>query len=181
MGKTEKEGLTWLSVTFNDNTTEGVSKSGKVAVKTDEGWQTAEEAGTGGGGGFNAGAFMARRMQNLKVPAAEVEDLVSKAKEIKKDGDVYSGDLTEEGAKVLLTMGFRGRGGGKAPAPTNAKAEVKFWIKDGLITKYESKVSGKRQNRDGEEVDVKRTTTVEINDVGTTKVEVPDAAKKKLS
>jgi hypothetical protein len=181
-GKTEKEGYTWLSVTFNDNTTEGVSKGGKVAIKTEDGWQTAEEAGGGGGGGgFNAGTFMARRMQNLKVPAAEVEDLASKTEAIKKEGDTYSGDLTEEGAKALLTMGFRGRGGGKAPAPTNAKGAVKFWIKDGVITKYESKVSGKRQNRNGDEVDVQRTTTVELNDVGATKVEVPEAAKKKLS
>jgi hypothetical protein len=180
-GKTEKDGFTWLSVTFNDNTTEGVSKGGKVAVKSEGAWQTAEEAGEGGGGGFNAGGFMARRMQNLKVPAAEVEDLASKAKEIKKDGDVYSGDLTEDGAKALLTMGFRRPGNGKAPEATNAKGSVKFWVKDGAITKYESKVSGKRPNRDGDIVDVQRTTTVEIKDVGTTKIEVPDAAKKKLS
>jgi hypothetical protein len=181
-GKTEKDGYTWLSVTFGDNTTEGVSKAGKVAVKTEDGWQTAEEAGGGGGGGgFNAGRFMARRMQDLKAPAAEVEDLASKAKEIKKDGDVYSGDLTEDGAKALLTAGFRRAGNGKAPAPTNAKGAVKFWMKDGVITKYESKVSGKRQNRDGDEVDVQRTTTVEIKDVGATKVEVPEGAKKKLS
>jgi len=180
-GKTEKDGFTWLSVTFNDNTTEGVSKGGKVAVKTEDGWKPAEEAGGDSGGGFNAGAFMARRMQNLKGPAAEVEDLASKAQEIKKDGEVYSGDLTEEGAKALLTMGFRGRGGGQAQAPTDAKASVKFWIKDGVITKYESKVSGKRKNRDGDEVEIKRTTTVEVKDVGKTKVEVPEEAKKKIS
>jgi len=184
-GKTEKDGATWLSMTFNDNTTEGVSKGGKVVVKTEDGWQTAEEAGSGGGGGgggggFNAGTFMARRMQNLKAPAAEVEDLVSKAKEIQGEGGVYSGDLTEEGAKALLTAGGRGRGG-QAPAPTNAKGSVKFWVKDGAIAKYQIKVSGKRQNRDGDEVAIQRTTTVELKDVGTTKVEVPEGAKKKLS
>lgn len=180
-GKTEKDGFTWLSVTFNDNTSEGVAKGTKVVVKTDEGWKTAEEAGGGGGGGgFNAGGFMARRMQGLKAPAPEVEDLVSKAQEIKKDGDVFSGDLTEDGAKALLSAGFGRRGGQAPPAATDAKGSVKFWIKDGALTKYESKVSGKREFN-GEVRDIQRTTTVEIKDVGTTKLEVPEDAKKKLS
>jgi hypothetical protein len=33
----------------------------------------------------------------------------------------------------------------------------------------------------GNEVDLDRTNTVDIKDVGTTKVEVPEGAKKKLS
>src|SRR5215470_15138504 len=37
-GKTEKDGYTWLSITFNDNTTIGLKKGSKVAVKTDDGW-----------------------------------------------------------------------------------------------------------------------------------------------
>jgi hypothetical protein len=180
-GKAEKDGFTWLSVTFNDNTSEGVMKGTKVVVKTDEGWKTAEEAGGGGGGGgFNAGAFMGRRMQSLKTPAAEVEDLVSKAQEIKKDGDVFSGDLTEDGAKALLSAGFGRRGGQTPPPATDAKGSVKFWVKDGTLTKYESKVSGKREFN-GEVRDIVRTTTVEIKDVGTTKLDVPEEAKKKLS
>jgi hypothetical protein len=152
-----------------------------VVVKTQDGWQKAEEltaGGGGGGGGFNPGSFFARQMQNLKTPAAEVEELVSKTKELKKDGDAYSGDLTEDGAKALLT--FRGGRRGAA-APTNAKASVKFWVKDGEIVKYQTKATGKRQNQNGEEMDVERTTTVDIKDVGTTKLNVPDEAKKKLS
>ena len=110
------------------------------------------QAGGGGGGGFNAARMMARRMENLKAPAAEVQDLITKVKDITKDGDAYSGELTEEGAKSLATMGFGRRGGGgNRPAPTDVKGSVKFWIKDGALTKYESKVSGKRQNRDGDE------------------------------
>jgi hypothetical protein len=176
-GKTEKDGFTWLSMSFNDNTSEGVMKGGKVAVKTDEGWKTTEEGG--GGGGFNPGTMIARRMQTLKVPAAEIEDLVSKTTDIKKDGDVYSGDLTEDGAKSLLTFGGGRRGGNPPPAPTGAKGSVKFWVKDGTVTKYEIKVQGK-VSFGGEDRDMERTTTIEIKDVGTTKLDVPDDAKKKL-
>ncbi len=179
-GKTEKDGFTWLSSTFNDNTSVGLSKGTNVVVKTDDGWQTAAEAtGGGGGGGFNPATFMARRMQNLKAPAAEIVDLVSKAKEIKKDGDSYSGDLTEDGAKSLLSFGFGRRGGQQPPAATDAKGSVKFWLKDGALVKYESKVSGKREFN-GDIRDIERNATTEIKDVGTTKIEAPEDAKKKL-
>ena len=176
-GKTEKDGFTWLSSSFNDNTSVGLVKGTNVVVKTDDGWQTAAEA-TGGGGGFNPGTFMARRLQNLKAPAAEVEDLVFKAKEIKKDGDTYSGELTEDGAKSLLSFGF-GRRGQQPPAATDAKGSVKFWLKDGALVKYESKISGKREFN-GEVRDIERNATTEIKNVGTTQLEVPEEARKKL-
>ncbi|HWC61503.1 MAG TPA: hypothetical protein VHC44_17555 [Verrucomicrobiae bacterium] len=177
-GKTEKDGYIWLSSSFQDNTSIGLSKGKKVAVKTDEGWKTAEELGDGGGG-FDPNTFMARRMQNLKTPADEIQDIVSKTGELKKDGDVISGDLTKEGAESMLTFGF-GRRGGNRPPPKDAKGSVKIWLKDGAISKYETKVSGK-VDRQGEEMDIERTTTIDIKDVGNTKIEVPDDAKKKLS
>jgi len=176
-GKTEKDGFSWLSSSFQDNTTEGVVMGKKVAVKTDGGWKSSEEVGDGSGG-FDPGVFMARRMQNLKTPAAEIQDLASKSGELKKDGDVYGGDLTEAGAKSLLTM-FGRRGGNQAEA-TDAKGTLKVWIKDGAITKYETKVSGKREFN-GEVRDIERNTTIEIKDVGKTKIELPEDAKKKLS
>ena len=85
---------------------------------------------------------------------------------------------------MLCRPGFRrgggGGGGGEGPAISNAKGSVKFWVKDGVLTKYEFKVSGK-MDFNGNEIDMDRTSTVEIKDVGTTKVEVPEAAKQKLS
>jgi len=57
---------------------------------------------------------------------------------------------------------------------------VKFWIKDGVPAKYEFKVKG-TVNFNGNEFENDRTTTVEIKEVGTTKVAVPEAAKKKLT
>jgi len=118
-------------------------------------------------------------MQNYKAPAAEAEDIMGKAKDLTKSDDVYSGDLTEEGAKSLMAFGGR-RGGGQAPAISKAKGSVKFWIKDGVLTKYQLKLQG-TVNRNGEDMDIDRTTTVEIKDVGTTKVSVPDEAKSKMS
>ena len=71
-------------------------------------------------------------------------------------------------------MSFGGRrNGGQPPAVKNPKGSVKFWIKNGVLTKYQYNVQG-TINRNDEDVDIDRTTTVEIKDVGTTKITVPD-------
>jgi hypothetical protein len=190
-GKIQKDGLAWISTKRGDNTTEAVFKAGKAAVKTDDGWEAVDlttppargGGGGGGGGGANPARMMGGMLRNFKAPAAQVQDIIEKTKDVTKTGDVYAADLTEEGAKGLLTMG-RGRrggggGGGQAPAISNAKGTVKFWLKDGALSKYELKVSG-TVTRNGEDTDVDRTTTVEIKDIGATKITVPDEAKSKL-
>jgi hypothetical protein len=174
-GKTEKDGYTWLSMTMRDNTVEAVKKGDKGAIKTQDGWQSLSEATSGDPGPIT---FLARRLQNFKAPAAQAGELAGQVKELKQDGDVYSGELTEEGAKSQLMFG--GRAGGNGPEISGAKGSVKIWLKDGLLSKYEVKVQGK-VSFNGNDRDVDRTTTLEIKDIGSTKVQVPDDAKKKLS
>jgi hypothetical protein len=173
-------GTTWLSMARRDTKTEAVLTTGKGAIKTEDGWQSlADAAKDDGGGGFNPTRFLAMRLQNYKTPSAEAADLADKAKELKKDGDAISGDLTEDGAKGLLSFRPPG-GGGDGPQVSGAKGSVKFWVKDGALTKYQFNVQG-TVSFGGNDREVNRTTTIEIKDVGTTKVEVPDDAKKKLS
>jgi len=174
-GKTEKDGYLWLSMAMRDNTIEAVKKGDKGAIKTQDGWQSLGEATSGDPG---PATLIARRVQNFKTPAAQAEDLVGKVKELKNDGETYSGELTEEGAKSQLMFG--GRGGGNAPEISGAKGSVKFWVKDGVLAKYQVKVQGK-VGFNGRDRDVDRTSTVEINDIGSTKIQVPEDAKKKFS
>jgi hypothetical protein len=169
-----------------ENTMEAVLKGGKGAIKGQEGWQSlteaAEATGDGGGGGGGRGnprRFLALRLQSFKAPAAQAEELVGKTKELKLTDGAYVGDLTEEGAKELLSLGPR-RGGGDGPSTSNAKGSVKFWLKDGVISKYELKVQGTR-SFNGNDREIQQSTTVEVKDLGTTKVSVPEEAKKKLS
>ena len=102
----------------------------------------------------------------------------AKPKRFRKDGDVYAADLTEAGAKSQLSFG--GRRGGNAPEASNAKGSIRISLKDGMVTKYELRVQG-TMTFNGEDRDVNRTTTIEIKDVGATKLEVPDDAKNKMS
>ncbi|SPE63367.1 exported hypothetical protein [Verrucomicrobia bacterium] len=178
-GKTEKEGATYLSMTRGDNTIEAVLKGGKGALKMDEGWKSLEEATADDGGQPGPGRFVGRMLQNYKTPAAEAADIVGKMKDVKVSDGVYSGELTEAGAKQLLVP-FRGRGGGNGPDVSGAKGTAKFWVKDGTLSKFEYHVEG-TVSFNGNDRDVNRTTTTEIKDVGTTKVTVPEEAAKKLS
>jgi hypothetical protein len=178
-GKTEKAGATVLSLAQMDSTIEAVLKGTNGVIKTDTGWKTLTEAmADDGGGGFNPTLFTAIRLQTFKAPAAEAEDLAAKAKELKLADGVYSGDLTDDGAKQL--MAFRMPAGMDAPQVSGAKASVKFWIKDGSLSKYEYHTQA-TMSFNGNDIDINRTTTVEIKDVGSTKVTVAPEAAKKLS
>jgi hypothetical protein len=183
-GKTEKDGLTWISSKMGENTVEGVVKGEKSAVKTADGWKAASEF-TGGQGGQQGrrdpAAGFARTLRNVKLPAAQAETLANGLKEVKAEEGVYSGDLTEEAAKALMTFGG-GRTGGnpdRAPMIEGAGGSAKFWVKDGVLAKYEYKTTGKMKFGE-REIALDRTTVVEIKDVGAAKVEVPDDAKAKL-
>ena len=174
-GKTEKDGYTHVKMSRRDNTTELVKKADKVVFTNMDGdWQTPADVE----GEQGPGRFMAAMARNFKAPAAQAVEIAQATKELKKDGDVYSGDLTDDGAKTLMSFGRRG--GNDGPTVSNAKGSAKFWIKDGVLTKYEYKVTGS-MSFNGNDMDVDRTSTVEIKDVGSTKVEVPEGAKKKLS
>ncbi len=111
--------------------------------------------------------------------------MLGKLAEVKKDGDVFVAALTEEAAKEMVSFRGRGRGRGgddasERPEPSDVKATAKFWVKDGMLAKYETKTSGSI-SFNGSERDLGRTTTVEIKDVGSTKIDVPEEAKKLVS
>ncbi len=170
-GQTEKDGYTFVSTSFGDNDVKWVIKGDKFAVYTaDNGWQAPSEMDDQG-----PGRFMGAMIRNFRTPAQQATNLLAGVKSLTKSGNVYSGDLTDDGAKSLLTF----RRGGQATV-SNAKGSAKFWISNGVLSKYEFKVTG-TVSFNGNDRDVDRDTTVEISNVGTTKVAVPDDAKKKLS
>ena len=179
-GKTEKGGYTTLSFEFGDNTTEAATRGTNGAIKTDDGWKTLADAlKDNGDGGFNPTMFIARTVQNYRVPAVEAASLADAVNELKKDTNSISGDLTEAGAKELLSFRRGRNAGGNGPTITNPKGSVKFWIQDGKLVKYQYHVQG-TVSFNGNDRDVDRTTTVEIKDVNSTRIAVPDDVKKLL-
>jgi hypothetical protein len=173
-GKTVKDGLTHIKMNWGDTETEVALKGEGGAMNTDSGWQSFADVAEGEDRrlGFVAGMF-----RDYKTPAVAAAEMAGNTKELAKTGEVIAGELTGEGAAALMRFGGRRDGG---PEIRNAKGSAKFWIQDGVLTKYEYSVQG-TMNWNGEDRDLDRTVTVEIKDIGTTKVELPDSAKDKLS
>jgi hypothetical protein len=171
-GKTEKEGFTYVTFSIGNNDIGLAFKGDKAAIKRESEWQGSDELD-------GSSAWIARRLKQFKAPAAEAEDLADKVDELKKgDGGVYSGELTDSGVKELFA---RSRRREADDAPEGAKGSAKFWVKEGVLSKYQYNLQGKLTvGDDKREVEFNRTTTVEIKDVGSTTVKVPDEAKKKL-
>ena len=176
-GRIVKGGYTWYSMKMNDNTTEILMQGTNAAVKMpDNGWETRAEA-TQGSDEPGPSMFLARMLDNFQTPSQQAEDLASKTKEIQWQDGVYSGDLTESGARDLLS--WRRGSSDNGPSVSNAKGSAKFWVAKGVLTKYQFNLQG-TLSFNGNDFNVNRTTTVEIKDVGSTTITPPDEAKKKL-
>ena len=165
-GKTEKGGVTYFTLSFGDDTTKIYLEGGNSAISNpDGGWQSVKDLEQDEG----PGRFTAFVVRSFKAPAAQAEELAGTVKELTADGDALVGDMTDEGVKSQFRFG----------TITNPKGSVKFWVKDGQLTKYEVKLSG-QADFGGNQMAVDRDTTIVVTDVGTTKIDVPADAKKKL-
>ncbi|HXC99561.1 MAG TPA: hypothetical protein VN048_09480, partial [Verrucomicrobiae bacterium] len=114
-GRTQKGGYSMVTQPFNDNTLEAVFKGDKAAVKSEDGWQSLDEA-------EGMTAMMGGFLTNSGTPADEAGKLLKNVQDLRAgDGGELSGDFTPEGATELLT--FRPRGGDPTQ-PKNAKGSV---------------------------------------------------------
>ena len=180
----------------------------KCVVQVDSGWKTAEElastarAGARGGypggldgtsrrgrrgvGGFPGGGPDGSRppvaysnlQKTLSRPHEEIGIIVATATDLKVDGDIVSGTLSDTAAKLLLV-----HPGQKEITPLKGSGTFRFWLKDGALVKYEVKLEGTlavMSRGDRHEIAVHQTSLTEIKNVGSTKFDVPDEAKKKL-
>lgn len=168
-GQAEKGGFTHASFTYNDSEVELAFKDGKGAIKLEDEWNSESDL-------EGDREWIARRLKIYKSPAGEAEELAGLATQFKAgEAGVISAELGSDAAKEILRRISR-----RAAEVKDARGSAKFWIKDGLLIKYEFAVQAKVTVND-EEVSYSRTTTVEVSDVGKTKVSIPDAAKAKLS
>jgi hypothetical protein len=189
-GKIQRDRLTMLNLGIRGETTMIVFKDGKGAFQSPgEPWKsvggsdattqaTTQPAGGGGGGDAR---MIANMIATYQPPAAQALNLIEKALELHQaeDGSI-AGTLSADDAKALIQRRIvRGGGGGGAVAVREPAGELKFWASDGVLRKFQFHLTGKLDVA-GQQRDIDRTTTIEIKDVGTTKIEVPDEAKAKM-
>ena len=183
-GKTEKNGYTSFTINFQNEVYEVILQGEKAAIKMDNRWMSQAEVqkAADDAGGFSPELIVTFRIGAFKTPAAQAKDITETFTNLKKSNDSYTADLAEATAKDLLT--FRrpaGAGQDNVPQMTvkDAKGTLKIWVQDGAMTKLQVHLTGTRTFNDQDQP-VDQTSTTEIKEVGTTKITVPDEAKKKL-
>jgi hypothetical protein len=171
-GRAERSGRAIITQQFNENTLEAAFKGDKIAVNGQGQWDSIEQAD-------EQTAMMGSWLTNSGAAAEEAGKLLKYVKDLKAVDDALVGDLTPEGAREIMTI--RPRAGNAPPAPKNVTGSVKFWLKDGALAKFESHFLGTSAfGPDQEERNFEITRTVEIQDVGTTKLEMPGEAARIL-
>src|SRR5208282_4880611 len=174
-GQTDSAGFARFSTQFGDNSFEVVLKGDKTVFKGEDGWKLAVA-----GGGFSPD-MLALNLARNGIPGDEVGRIIKGLNELKAlDGGALGGDLSAESATDLFTFGPR-RTGANAnpgfPGPKGVKGSAKVWVKDGALVKYQTHLTG-TVTFDNNDATLDFTRTTEIQDVGTTKVEIPAEAKK---
>jgi hypothetical protein len=183
-GQIDATGYVLLSQNVGRGDFVAVVKNGLGVLKLPVGWLGAKEIIEGNPqGAIGPAMLMSRVLFNVRKPDVEVAELLKVGAAFTQDDKgVITEQLDESAAATLIRNGVTGRPNPQAPPLKQARGNVKYWVNDGLIEKYEINLQGQllpsaHQNA----VDFKPTTTVEITNVGTTKVQVPDAAREKLA
>lgn len=171
-GKTEREGYTYFRLNVGDTPVEAAMRGRKSAIKIDGQWQSGAEL-------QNDRQWMARRLSSFKAPVAESEELLARTVNLKREkAGIYSGDITAEGVRDLLSS--RSRTGDLNSVRGRGKGAVRFWLQNGSLAKYEFRLQGQMIGQNQLIFDVDRTTTVDIKDVGSTRFQLAEEARKKL-
>jgi len=195
-GQTEKDGFTVTKSTMKAGNTlveDTIYWGTQMAYLRNGSWKTAEElqaaaggrsgvtvVGTGVGGSGRGIGTMTIASQNDQPrgagrPAQMVLSILAQVKNVAASGDAFVAEMSRD--YIARAMPLNGRNG-PLVVSQGATASAKFWLKDGVLAKYQIKIKAAFEN--GDAPPAERTTTVEIKNVGSTVVAVPAEAKAKF-
>ncbi len=199
-GKTVKNNGTHWAFAFGERSAEAWVKDGHFAVKTDEGWCRPEDLPKpppapppsppdarsrrddhGGKPPHERGkkaGFLIKRLQSMKLPGDFAADLVAKTSNFRQNGETITGELSGAAARELLTFGSHRRD--KQEEFADPRGTVTWLIRDGVLVQFDLQLAA-TFSVNGSAVPIERSSRIEIRDVGTTSLTVPDEAAKLLA
>ena len=110
----------------------------------------------------------------LALPHEELGVIVSSHADFQVKDGVVSGTLTDLGAQLLLV-----HDGHEYIKPVTAGGRFKLWLKGGLVEKYLVELAG-IMVIDRKPVYVRQKSITMVKDIGTTRLEVPADARRRL-
>jgi hypothetical protein len=107
-------------------------------------------------------------------PHEELAVIVSSCADLTVEGNTVRGTLTDGGAQLLLVRD------GQEIVPLAGAGTFKLQIKDGMVVSYLVQLEGILELGPKKRVHVRQTSNTVLKNVGTTKFEVPEEARRKL-
>jgi hypothetical protein len=123
----------------------------------------------------------AQDLMGAPTPTGELAALLPKLGGLRREADgSYYGALPEVSAKGLILAVMKGRApGGFSPELKAPVGNLRLWLQDGRPQRYVISATATASLPFATK-EIKRISTVEISEVGSTRVEVPVAARTKL-
>lgn len=162
-------------------------RKGETLIRKDgDAWKTFETPARGDGK-LDKATIELIALKHMKLPHEALKELAAKVGEVKKEasdgGPILTAPLNPEGAREFgSVMNKKGKGDavGKKKDPLEYSGSIKIWLDaEGAMTKIEVTAQGKGTIKD-RAVDYTKTTIIELCEVGKTKFEVPEDARKAL-
>jgi len=173
-GKTQA-GLTADVITYHDTHWSAFVKGDKIIIQASGSWMSAADIINA----FpptqrNPDGAAANAMRDFKLPATVAADMLTDARKLQLADGGYSADLAEAAVKeVLFTSRVYNLDRSALPDITDCAGTVRFWVSDGLVTKYEVHATGMVSFNNGRARPEDRTVVTEIGDVNVTSVDIP--------
>jgi hypothetical protein len=163
-GKTNRDGLSLVTVSESGQSFDAVIVGQKAIIKVDNEWKTPDEIQPGGGpmAAFPLRMtipiqFVVQWAKNFQSPAGLLLSELKNIQNIKSADGGYTADLPPE------------------PNTHDTSRTIQVWIKDGSLTRFQIQTAGNLAEQSWDNTD-----TTDLSGVGTTKVELPADAKAKL-
>ena len=182
-GKVQKDGLVALRAQIGDAVVGFYMHHAHMAIQTTQGQWTSETQLLSQGY-LSIPDQLLTQAEFLLPPAVEARQYFERIQNIHREGDAYVGEIPQDAAIAMLEERKRKQNDGKEWRLAEAKATVKFWISDGVLSKYQVHwtidpyicVFG--LNEWANESDITETTA--ISDNGKTTIHLPPEAEAEL-
>jgi len=180
-GRSVKGGWSQISKSSSKKGSEAFLKDDRIAVMTADGWKVVDaKVEPPAGGKLDKAVKQAQQFVLSRAPVTEAKGLLNRLEDMKSHGGgTYSGRVAALDVPIYLE---RAKAAGKgAPSMEEPRIRVNFRVRDGVLAAYELVVTGRHvKKKSGQAQEIVFSAAVDILDVGTTTLEIPEEARKVL-
>jgi hypothetical protein len=179
-GRLEAPGLMHLTTRARnaENESEFIIQNGKMVIRTKDGWKTSDELIRESGQGATATSSYVREAEKSKPAGEEMAELLRNLENLREEsGGWISGSIKAGFLDQQLRRGARNAA--TEISVVGASGTVRVLVRDGVVSQCVTRIQAKVATVDRQSI-VDRSTVIDFRNIGSTRIVVPDEARKKL-